>query len=65
MSVRTKLIEWLGGVDDDEPTAIRTGDVCVDEGHDVQEIRSATSPEPIARRCRRCQLWLDAKGNPK
>jgi hypothetical protein len=64
MSVRAKLIEWLGGEAPEQQQPL-TGDPCIDEGHDVQEIRSAISPDPLARRCRRCLLWLDANGRPK
>lgn len=63
MTIREKLIALLGGElpDDEQPV---TGDPCLDEGHDLLEIRAATSQVPLARRCQRCLQWIDPKGNP-
>jgi hypothetical protein len=64
MKIREQLIRLLGGELPDEGEPQLTGDPCIDEGHDVLEVRSATQRDPISRRCRVCQQWLDAHGDP-
>lgn len=66
MSIRQRIIELLGGqmAEDADELPSSTGDPCGDEGHDVLEITSATARDPVARRCKRCGQWLDAKLQP-